>query len=86
MAPRRSAYAVAPTSRTRTWPTGGGQLVDAGVDVEGADQAEVDVQEPLARELHEQVLAGRVGADEQGAVERGGVGLEPALRAADPDA
>ncbi len=55
------------------------------VEVELADQAEVDVDEPVAGELDEQVLAGRVGADQGLAVEQGGVRGEPALRAAHPD-
>ena len=56
MAPRRSAYAVRgrPSSRDQPQPhlrrPAAGHLLDAGVDVELADQAEVDVHEALALE------------------------------------
>ena len=53
------------------------------MDQEAADQPEVDVHEALARELHEEVLAGRVGADQDLAVEHRGIGGETPLRAAD---
>ena len=54
----------------------------AGVHVERADQAEVDVDEPLAGELHEEVLSGRVGPQQGEPVELLGVGGEAALGAA----
>ena len=58
VAVRRRARA-APTSRSRTCPTGGGG--GAVVQVELAEEAEVDVHEPLLGELDEQVLAPRLG-------------------------
>ena len=43
----------------------GRAALDPRVDVELADQAEVDVHEALALVLEEEVLAGGVGADDQ---------------------
>ena len=48
-----------------------GHLLDPGADVELADQAEVDVHDPFAGELAEQVLARGLRADEHGAVDQG---------------
>jgi hypothetical protein len=53
-------------------------------DPEAADEAQVDVDNPVPVEHAEEVLARGVGLHEAGAVEQRGLGGEAALRARDP--
>ena len=62
----------------------GRHLDHPAVHVEPADQAEVDVDDPVGVEVEEQVLAGRLGGQQRGAVELRGLGGEASLGAAHP--
>src|SRR5699024_1054281 len=54
------------------------------VDAQRADEAEVHVEPPVGRELHEEVLPPRLGYEQLLAVELRRAGCESSLRAADP--
>ena len=93
MAPRRSAYAgavVGPSSqrrdsRSRTCADRWRHLRDAGVDVEGADEAEVDVHDAVVLEDSRNRCLPAASVPRRTAPSTSGrVRGEAALRAADP--